>query len=64
MLCLWHEVIDCMPIDRATTEELFDAVESYLLTDCKGLYDALTRIESPGLQLGEERTAVEVLCLK
>ena len=49
MLCLWREVIDCMPIDRASTEELFDTVESYLLTDCKSLYDALTRIESSGL---------------
>ena len=49
MLCLWHEVIDCMPIDRASTEELFDTVESYLLTDCKSLFDALTQIESSGL---------------
>ena len=49
MLCLWHEVIDCMPIDRASTEELFDTVESYLLTDCKSLYDALTRVQSSGL---------------
>ena len=64
MLCLWHEVIDCMPIDRATTEELVDSVDSYLLTDCKSLYDALTRIESSGLQLSEKRTAIEVLCLK
>ena len=64
MLYLWSEVIDCMPIDRASTEELFDTVESYLLTDCKSLYDALTRIESSGLQLSPGRTAIEVLCLK
>ena len=64
MLCLWHEVIDCMPIDRARTEELFDSVESYRLPDCKNLYDALTRIESSGLQLSEKTTAIEVLCLK
>ena len=64
MLCLWHEVIDCMPIDHASTEELFDTVEPYLWTDCKSLYDALTWIEASGLQLNEKRTAIEVLCLK
>ena len=39
-------------------------LDSYMLTGCKSLYDALVRIESSGLWLTEKRTAVEVLCIR
>ena len=34
------------------------------MTDCKSLFDAVTRIESSGLHLIEKRTALEILSLK
>ena len=34
------------------------------MLDCKSLFDALTRIESSGLQLKEKRTALEVVSIK
>ena len=34
------------------------------MTDCKSLFDAVTRIESSGLHLTEKRTALEILSLK
>ena len=34
------------------------------MLDCKSLFDAITRIESSGLQLKEKRTAIEVVSLK
>ena len=63
MLTLRHEVVDDVPITRESTGNLFDTIESYLLTDRESLYDALTRGEGSGLQLKETRTAIEVLCL-
>ena len=64
MLVLWHEVVDGLSMAREGTDSLLNYAESYLLTDCKSLYDALTRVESSGLQLKEKRTAIEVLCIK
>lgn len=34
------------------------------MLDCKSLFDALTRVESSGLQLSERRTAIDVLAVK
>ena len=51
-------------MDFSKVEELLDHNDSYLLIDCKSLFDALTRVESSGLQLSEKRTAIEVLCIK
>ena len=34
------------------------------MTDCKSLFDAVTRIESSGLHLIEKRTALDILALK
>ena len=51
-------------MDFSKVEELLDHNDSFLLTDRKSLFDALTRVESSGLQLSEKRTAIEVLCIK
>ena len=37
---------------------------SVLILDCKNLYDAMSRIETSGLQLEEKRTAIEVLSIR
>ena len=44
--------------------EKIDSRKSYLTTDCKSLFDAVTRIETSGLHLIEKLTALETLSLK
>ena len=35
-----------------------------LVTDCKGLFDAVNRSQSAGLGLSEKRTAIEALSIR
>ena len=41
-----------------------DAKQSALITDCRGLYDAVSRSQTAGLGLAEKRTAIEALSIK
>ena len=43
---------------------LKQAPESCLITDCKGLFDAVNRNQSAGLGLSEKRTAIECLSIR
>ena len=45
-------------------EKLKHAAESCLITDCKGLFDAVNRNQSAGLGLSEKRTAIECLPIR
>ena len=49
---------------RRPDENLQLLPESYAITDCKSLYDALEKSESLGLGLSEKRTSIEVLATK
>jgi hypothetical protein len=44
--------------------ELTKAPMSSLITDCKGLFDAVNRSQSAGLGLSEKRTAIEALSIR
>ena len=44
--------------------ELTKAPTSGLITDCKGLFDAVNRSQSAGLGLSEKRTAIEALSIR
>jgi hypothetical protein len=44
--------------------ELTQAPMSSLITDCKGLFDAVNRSQSAGLGLSEKRTAIEALSIR
>lgn len=45
-------------------EERMQAVPSVLIMDSKNLYDAMSRIETSGLQLEEKRVAIEILSIR
>ena len=45
-------------------EILKNAPTSCLVTDCKGLLDAVNRNQSAGLGLAEKRTAIEALSIR
>ena len=45
-------------------ETLKHAPEACLITDCKGLFDAVNRNQSAGLGLSEKRTAIECLSIR
>ena len=45
-------------------EKLKHAPEACLITDCKGLFDAVNRNQSAGLGLSEKRTAIECLSIR
>lgn len=46
------------------TDQIMHKVPSVLILDSKNLYDALSRIQTSGLQLEEKRTAIEVLTIR
>ena len=58
---MWLEILYPRSFDLEDIPGMLRVLDSYMLTDCKSLYDALVRVESSGLQLTEKRTAVEVL---
>lgn len=45
-------------------DDCMKKIPSVLLLDCKNLYDAMSRIQTSGLQLEEKRTAIEVLSIR
>ena len=52
-------------IDLRRPDEVLKLLpESYAITDCKSLYDALEKNESLGLGLSEKRTSIEVMATR
>ena len=45
-------------------QELRGSTQSALITDCRGLYDAVNRSQTAGLGLTEKRTAIEALSIR
>ena len=63
-IALYEEITSESDVSFRKVDDLLSRRESYLVTDCKSLWDALTRVESSGLQLAEKRTAIEVMSIK
>ena len=62
----WEVLIGCVPVKLKLDQDavLKDAPLSCLVTDCKGLFDAVNRSQSAGLGLSEKRTAIEALSIR
>lgn len=52
------------PVLENSPDQVMKTMPSILILDAKNLYDALSRIETSGLQLEEKRTAIDVLSIR
>ena len=52
------------PVLKDSLDQVMKIMPSILILDAKNLYDALSRIETSGLQLEEKRTAIDVLSIR